>query len=133
MVGLLSRTRKQASGGFARRCHRNAVARLSRFRDDEAGSMLVFGMYMFFLMWAFAGIAVDVMRHETLRTNLQNTVDRASLAAASLRQTLDPETVVLDYFAKAGLSEYVESVDPDSGLNSSPCRSRPRRTCRRSS
>jgi hypothetical protein len=40
-----------------------------------------------------------------MRTSLQNTLDRATLAAASLSQQLDAEDVVTDYFDKAGLAD----------------------------
>ena len=50
------------------------------------------------------------MRYETTRTTLQNTLDRFTLAAASLPQKLDPEAVVRDYASKVGLTEYLTSV-----------------------
>ncbi|MGC1487887.1 MAG: VWA domain-containing protein, partial [Albidovulum sp.] len=55
------------------------------------------------MMMFLAGAALDLMRYEERRTTLQNTVDRAVLAAADLRQTLPPKEVVKDYFRKAGL------------------------------
>lgn len=89
---------------------------LQRFRRDEDGSLVIFGLYMFILMLVIGGLAVDVMRHEALRTKLQSTTDRAVLAAASLEQTAVPEDVVDDYFAKAGLSDYLTSRDSESTL-----------------
>jgi Flp pilus assembly protein TadG len=79
------------------------LARLVRFRDDEGGSMSYFFMLIFVLMIIFGGIAVDVMRFETRRVALQQTMDRAALAAASLTQTRTPQEVVEDWFGKAGL------------------------------
>lgn len=88
-----------------------------RFAKDESGAVLVFSLVLFVLMIMMGGIAVDLMRYETTRTTLQNTLDRSTLAAASLSQSLDPEAVVRDYFAKAGLTEYLTTVNVDEGLN----------------
>ena len=74
-----------------------------RFRREEDGSLLIFGLFAFVMMLLLAGISLDLMRFEERRTTLQNTIDRASLAAADLQQTLDPKDVVRDYFQKAGL------------------------------
>jgi hypothetical protein len=56
-------------------------------------------------MITFGGIAIDVMRFETRRVAMQQTLDRAALAAASLTQSRTPQEVVDDYFAKAKLGE----------------------------
>lgn len=77
--------------------------RLDRFRREEDGSLLIFGLFCFVMMLLLSGIALDVMRAEERRTTLMNTVDRAALAAADLQQTLPPKDVVKDYFVKAGL------------------------------
>lgn len=86
-------------------------ASLVRFRDDESGVMAFFVMFMFLLMIMFGGIAVDVMRFETRRVAMQQTLDRAALAAASLTQTRTPQQVVEDWFLKAGLEEELAMVD----------------------
>jgi Flp pilus assembly protein TadG len=85
-------------------------ASLARFRDDEGGSMAFFILFMFLLMITFGGIAVDVMRFETRRVAMQQTLDRAALAAASLTQTRTPKAVVDDWFAKAGLDANLAMV-----------------------
>ena len=72
------------------------------FSKDESGSMTIFGTYLILMMILVCGIGVDLMRNEMERTNVQATMDRAILAAADLDQTLDPEAVVNDYFAKSG-------------------------------
>jgi len=96
-------------------------ARSTRFgRDfarDEQGSILPFSLIMFLLMLMAGGMTIDIMRHERARVLLQNTIDRAVLAAADLDQNRDAETVVNDYFAAAGLSDYLTDVDVDQGLN----------------
>ncbi|MFN6978591.1 MAG: pilus assembly protein TadG-related protein, partial [Gemmobacter sp.] len=79
--------------------------------------MIVFGLMLFVVMLMAGGLAVDLMRHEAERTRVQNTADRASLAAAALRQELDPEAVVRDYFEREGLSGNLTDVSVDGGLN----------------
>lgn len=93
---------------------RKAVA---RFRREEDGSLIIFGLYCFLMMLLVAGVAIDVMRFEYERTRLQATLDRAVLAAADMHQALDSEAVVRDYFAKAGLSHLLVDVDVKSGVN----------------
>ena len=87
------------------------------FLRDERGTVTIFALMMFVLMLAAGGIAIDVMRYETQRTQLQYTLDRAVLAAAALNQTEDPEEVVIDYFATSGLENYRLDVDVEEGLN----------------
>lgn len=87
---------------------RRAVA---AFAVDEGGSLVIFGLFVLILMLAAAGLGVDFMRMEAQRTRLQATLDRAVLAAASLDQPLDADDVVLDYFARAGLGDYITADD----------------------
>lgn len=94
-----------------------APAPFKRFAHGEDGGLIIFAMYIFVVMLIVGGLAVDFMRLEANRTRLQNTLDRAILAAADLDQTLDPQSVVEDYFDKAGLSDYLVSVTVDDGLN----------------
>lgn len=93
------------------------LRRLRNFRRDEEGSLIIFGLFMFVIILSISGIAVDLLRHEALRARVQNTADRAVLAAASLRQTQDAEAVVREYFAADGLLDMLASVDVDEGLN----------------
>jgi hypothetical protein len=93
------------------------LRRRAGFLRDERGTVTIFALMMFVLMLAAGGIAIDVMRYETQRTQLQYTLDRAVLAAAALNQTEDPEAVVIDYFATSGLDHYRLEVDVDEGLN----------------
>lgn len=94
-----------------------ANKRLAAFRLAQDGTITVFGLMLFLMMVMMGGLAVDLMRYETKRTTLQNTLDRATLAAASLTQDLDGTAVVNDYFAKAGMTRYLKSVTVRSGLN----------------
>ncbi|GLS86975.1 hypothetical protein GCM10010873_19490 [Cypionkella aquatica] len=88
-----------------------------RFRRDEDGALIIFGLVLFLLMAMMGGVAIDVMRYEAVRTNLQNSLDRCTLMAASLDQRLDPESVVDDCIAKAGFAENLESVEVVQSLN----------------
>jgi len=86
------------------------VQSVGRFRDDESGALTFFMLLMFVMMIVFGGIAVDVMRFETRRVAMQQTLDRAALAAASLTQTRTPQAIAADWFQKAGLGEDLAMV-----------------------
>lgn len=93
------------------RPNQKALQKIVRnFRKGESGGLVIFGLFLFVSMLMIGGLAVDFMRYETDRTHLQNTVDRAVLAAASIDQELDPAEVVNDYFTKAGIPEALMSV-----------------------
>lgn len=87
--------------------------RLGRFHREEHGGILIFSLFMFIGMLAMSGIAIDFMRFEVARTQLQATLDRAVLAAAGLGNELDARDVVMDYFDKAGLSGHISRDDID--------------------
>lgn len=91
--------------------------RLRQFQGDERGALLIFGMILMILMLIIGGFALNMMRYERMRVDLSQTLDRASLAAASLSQQLDPETVVRDYMKKQGLDEYLTMVKVTSAAN----------------
>ena len=95
----------------------NPKRALSVFAKDESGMMTIFACFMILIMLMVGGIGVDLMRNEMERTRLQSIADRAVLAAADLDQSLDPEAVVQDYFAKSGVADYLSSVTVDQGLN----------------
>ncbi len=73
------------------------------FIRDESGVMVFFSIFLFVIILLVAGIGVDLMHFEMKRTQLQNTLDRAVLAAADLQQPLDAAAVVQDYIDKAGI------------------------------
>jgi Flp pilus assembly protein TadG len=87
------------------------------FAKGEDGSLLVLGMMMFLIMAMMGGLAIDLMRYEQRRTQLQQTLDRSVLAAAAMNQKLTGESVVTDYFAKAGMADKLDSVLVDKGDN----------------
>lgn len=89
-----------------------------RFRGDEKGSIIVFVMVVFSAMFLVGGTAVDLARHENLRATIQYNLDRAVLAAASLKQTEDPDVVVQDYMSKVvTISNFTVNVNSSISVN----------------
>ncbi len=114
----VSRVEKSASLMGRKGVSRTALlSQLRRFKREDDGVMVVFTVFLMLIILLVGGIGIDMMRFEMDRTRLQYTLDRAILAAADLDQTLDPTSVVEDYFDKAGLSDFLASVDVDQGLN----------------
>ncbi len=70
---------------------------LRRFGADQDGSVTAYTIAMLVMMIVSTGMAVDYMRHESYRAELQDAVDRGVLAAASFTQTVDARTTVEDY------------------------------------
>ena len=85
-------------------------ALIRNFLTSENGSMTIFALFLIPLMLILGGMAVDFMRYESKRALIQDTADRAALMAANLEFTHSgsADTVVNDYFAKAGMSEYLD-------------------------
>jgi hypothetical protein len=105
------------AGTDAVRCRSGSTssfALFTRFRREEDGSIILFSLFLFILMILIGGMAVDLMRFETRRVHVQNTLDSALLAAADLDQALDPELVVRDYFDKAGYDGDLVDVTTES-------------------
>ncbi|MGE4327207.1 MAG: pilus assembly protein TadG-related protein [Pseudodonghicola sp.] len=90
---------------------------LRRFARDENGNLIIFSIYVLVIMLMFGGIGIDLMHYERNCTDLQNTLDRATLAAADLDQPLDPEAVVRDYLTKAGVIGSLTKVTADKGMS----------------
>lgn len=108
------------SGSYARRFYDNNMLyqRMARrFCRREDGALTFFAVAMMFMMLMVCGIAVDLMHNEMIRTRVQNTLDRAVLAAADLDQPLPPDDVIDDYFAKAGMSDYLQDVNITPGAD----------------
>lgn len=88
--------------------HLNSLrALMARFARDESGGIIILTLVLLTVMLVMGGMAVDFMRYEAQRAQLQSVSDRAVLAAAELDQTLDGEAVVVDFFEKAGLEETI--------------------------
>jgi hypothetical protein len=90
---------------------------LGAYSNDESGAMIAFTLITFIGMLVGAGMAIDFLRFEDMRVRMQATLDRSLLAAAALDQSLDAESVVIDYFAKSGISNYTLNVTVDEGIN----------------
>ncbi len=84
----------------------------SEFNRDENGSIIVFVMVVFAIMMMVGGAAIDLARYENTRSTLQYNLDRAVIAAASLKQERDPSVVVEDFMSRVVMNEEFEiSVD----------------------
>jgi hypothetical protein len=92
--------------------------RMRNFAQDEDGALIVLALIFFLLMTMMGGVAIDIIKYETTRTQLSQTLDRCTLMAASLDQRLDPETVLTDCVTKAGLGGQLQDVVVLDGLNS---------------
>jgi len=103
-----------------------ALPRTRSFARDEGGTLIIFGLVLLVLMAAMGGFALDLMRHEERRTQLQNSLDRCALMAASLTNDLDPTGVVNDCMQKSGLGTELEQVQVTTGLNFKDVRARGR-------
>ncbi len=91
---------------------------VNQFNKDEGGSILVFILVVFMTIVFVGGTAIDLSRHETLRATMQYNLDRAVLAAASLKQTKVPDDVVNDYMSKVSAIEEISVATVyDTGLN----------------
>jgi len=80
---------------------------------NEDGSLSTTSAVLLPLMLVLGGMSVDFMRFESERILLQDTADRAALAAANLEFT-DPgegSELVRDFFATANLEQYLDG-DP---------------------
>ncbi|MCZ4353329.1 pilus assembly protein TadG-related protein [Roseovarius aestuarii] len=86
---------------------------LSTFCRDEDGAIVALTLFILILMLVAGGIATDLMRHEMERARLQNTLDTAVLAAAGAPFGSDPAAIVEDYFAKNGMSSYLNDIGDD--------------------
>ena len=76
---------------------------LRRLRHDLKGNVAIMTAATLVGASLMVGGSVDVFRHEMLRKRAQNAVDRCVLAAASLSQREDPQTVCTSFIEAAGL------------------------------
>ncbi|KPQ07058.1 MAG: Flp pilus assembly protein TadG [Rhodobacteraceae bacterium HLUCCA12] len=90
---------------------------LARFAAASEGSLAVFSLFLFVGLLLVGGVGIDLMRYEQERVRLQAATDRAVLAATSLRQTQDVETVIRDYLARENLEHLIHSIESDEGVN----------------
>ncbi|MFB9149640.1 pilus assembly protein TadG-related protein [Roseovarius ramblicola] len=102
-----------------------------RFLRDEGGVVTVFSLFILMMMLIVGGLALDSMRHEMTRAQLQTTLDRAVLAGAKSATPEEARATVEDYFAKADLSSYLageQEGDIEIYLNSASVTARASRT-----
>ena len=83
---------------------------IENFRKGEDGQLTTMGVFLVPLMLVLGGMSVDFMRFESERALIQDTADRAALAAANLEFTNPGEGVdkVRDFFEKANLDQYLD-------------------------
>ena len=90
---------------------------LRRYAQEEDGAVTIFATVVILMLVLIAGISFDLQRNEMDRVRIQNTADRAVLAAADLDQPLSPEAVVQDYVEKSGITMAANQINVDEGLN----------------
>ncbi len=94
-----------------------AFAGLRTYKNDERGSLTIFGLFVFLMILMICGVAVDMMNYEKERVAVQNTLDTAIVAATRLNQDADTDeevrALVKDYFAKAGYDPDIVTVNPN--------------------
>lgn len=95
-----------------------ATHRVTGFWSDQSGNMSYLAIVGSLVMMVFGGVGVDMMHAELKRNKVQNTLDRAVLAAANLDNTQDPDQVVHDYLAAMGLGDALTSVEIQQSLTS---------------
>ncbi|WP_333829706.1 pilus assembly protein TadG-related protein [Pararhodobacter sp.] len=93
------------------------LARLRAFQTRSEGALALFALFLFLGLVLMGGVGIDLMRYEQERVRLQGATDRAVLAATSLRQTQDMETVIRDYLARENLEHLIDSIETDQGVN----------------
>ena len=91
---------------------RQRITPNASFSKDENGSLTIFSLFLFVILLMTAGMAVDMVHQEQRRVAMQNAVDSGILAASSMSQQLDAETMVEDYVAKAGFDPSSVTVTP---------------------
>ena len=87
--------------------------RLCGFAADTSGNMSYLAIVGSLVMMVFGGVGVDMMHAELKRTKVQNTLDRAVLAAANIENVTDPRQVVEEYFTAMGMGDALTTVDFD--------------------
>ncbi|MEM0935325.1 MAG: Tad domain-containing protein [Pseudomonadota bacterium] len=90
---------------------------LTNFCADEDGAMLSWGLFTTLGIFMATGLGLSMQLYEVYRTQLQNTLDRAVLAATDLDQPLEAEEVIADYVMRAGMAGALKNSDVTEGLN----------------
>ncbi|MFU1476272.1 pilus assembly protein TadG-related protein [Roseovarius sp. C7] len=77
------------------------------FNRDENGGATIMTLIFFLVMIAAGGIAIDMMRYEMKRAQIQATLDSAVLASAGAPYGSDHRAIIEDYFRVANMSDYL--------------------------
>ena len=72
--------------------------------------MTYMSLTIFMIVMLVGGIGIDAMRYEMERTKVQDAMDNAVLAAASLTQEMPARQVLNSYLGASGLEEYVSAT-----------------------
>jgi len=80
---------------------------------DQRGAVMILGAFLIIPMIAFAGGAVDLVRMSLIENRMQAGIDKAVLAAASLNNEQEINTVINEYLAinVGGDLEFVNDLD----------------------
>ncbi|GHA42011.1 hypothetical protein GCM10008927_03080 [Amylibacter ulvae] len=98
----------------------NFKHQITRFKDDESGSFILFVLFLFVSLFVFGGMAVDIARYENTRVRLQTTLDSAIFAVAVSNSDETDETIFNDFFVKSGLSKDQMNADWDIDPGATP-------------
>lgn len=91
---------------------------IRRFFCNTRGSIPIMAAFMFVPLLVVSGAGIDFMRHEMMRSKLQDSLDRGVLAAASLNQTIGPEATIRGYLRSADLPSDIQlEVSEERSLN----------------
>lgn len=89
-----------------------------RLLQDEQGNVAIIVAFMLLPMLVLAGGATDIARYEMYRVQLQDGVDRAVLAAASLTQDETVENTAAEYLKTVTFIDHVDlDYDYEAVLN----------------
>ncbi|MDJ0823767.1 MAG: Tad domain-containing protein [Paracoccaceae bacterium] len=86
---------------------------LGRFWKEQDGAMSYFALAGALVMMVFGGIGIDMIHAELKRNKVQNTLDRAVLAAAAVSNGQDPTYTVQEYFRAMKMTDALQGVNVD--------------------
>jgi Flp pilus assembly protein TadG len=95
----------------------HVACRFRQFEADESGTIIPWFLFTIVSMMLAVGLGLSLLLHEMNRISMQNTLDRAVLAATDLDQTRDAVKVIKDYAERAGIGETLTDVEVTQGVN----------------
>ncbi|NBB84205.1 MAG: hypothetical protein GVY28_12475, partial [Alphaproteobacteria bacterium] len=90
---------------------------VAAFIGEEDGSLLIWNLFTVIAIMLAVGLGLSVQMFELHRASLQNTLDRAVLAATDLDQTREAKAVITDYVTRAGFEGSLTSAEVETGVN----------------